>query len=237
MYDRAVFETRLSDVLERIAAAAAGCGRDPAGIALVAVSKFHPAEAVSLAAAAGQAVFGESYIQEALAKMDALAKTPLEWHFIGRLQKNKAKFAAGRFALIHTVDSIELAHVLHKRALAVGVVQDVLMQVNIAGETQKAGIAEDKAQALAKDMLGMGGLRLRGLMVMPPFFDDPERSRPYFARLRALRGELADRLHAPLPYLSMGMSGDLEQAVEEGATHVRVGTDIFGERPAARGPA
>ncbi len=230
MYDQAILESRLAAVRGRIDVAAAGCGRDPAEITLVAVSKFHPAEAVSLAAAAGQTVFGESYIQEALVKMDALAEASLTWHFIGRLQKNKAKFAAGRFALIHTVDSLELARVLQKRALAVGAVQDILMQVNIAGEPQKAGIAEEEAQALAGDIRGMGNLRLMGLMVMPPFFDDPERSRPYFARLRALRGELADRCGA-LPFLSMGMSGDLEQAVEEGATHVRVGTDIFGQRP------
>lgn len=231
MVDRAILEERLAAVRGRIDAAAAGCGRDPAEVTLVAVSKFHPAAAVSLAAAAGQTVFGESYIQEALAKMDALAEASLAWHFIGRLQKNKAKFAVGRFALIHTVDSLELAQVLQKRALAAGAVQDILMQVNIAGEPQKAGIAEEEAQALAGDIRGMGNLRLMGLMVMPPFFDDPERSRPYFARLRALRGELADRFGA-LPFLSMGMSGDLEQAVEEGATHVRVGTDIFGERPA-----
>jgi PLP dependent protein len=230
MYDQAILESRLAAVRGRIDVAAAGCGRDPAEITLVAVSKFHPAEAVSLAAAAGQTVFGESYIQEALVKMDALAEASLTWHFIGRLQKNKAKFAAGRFAMIHTVDSLELARVLQKRALAVGAVQDILMQVNIAGEPQKAGIAEEEAQALAGDIRGMGNLRLMGLMVMPPFFDDPERSRPYFARLRALRGELADRCGA-LPFLSMGMSGDLEQAVEEGATHVRVGTDIFGQRP------
>jgi PLP dependent protein len=230
MYDQAILESRLAAVRGRIDVAAAGCGRDPAEITLVAVSKFHPAEAVSLAAAAGQTVFGESYIQEALVKMDALAEASLAWHFIGRLQKNKAKFAAGRFAMIHTVDSLELARVLQKRALAVGAVQDILMQVNIAGEPQKAGIAEEEAQALAGDIRGMGNLRLMGLMVMPPFFDDPERSRPYFARLRALRGELADRCGA-LPFLSMGMSGDLEQAVEEGATHVRVGTDIFGQRP------
>ena len=233
MYDRATLSTRLASVRERIAAAAAACGRDPLGVTLVAVSKFHPAEAVAMAAGAGQSVFGESYIQEALAKMEALATTPLAWHFIGRLQKNKAKFAAGRFALIHTVDSLDLARTLQKRALAVGVVQDVLMQVNLAGETQKAGIAEEQAQSLAEDMLGMGNLRLLGLMVMPPYFDDPEQSRPYFIRLRALRGELAARLGAPLPFLSMGMSNDLAQAVEEGATHVRVGTDIFGERPAA----
>jgi len=237
MSDAAPLAERLLRVRERIADACARCGRAPADVTLVAVSKFHPAEAVLEAARAGQAVFGESYIQEALAKMDGLADAatpkgaPLSWHFIGRLQKNKAKFAAGRFGLIHSVDSLELARTLQKRCADAGAVQDILLQVNLAGEAQKAGTDEETLAPLAQEVLSMASLRLRGLMVLPPFFDDPERARPYFARLRELAQALARRLDVPLPVLSMGMSGDLEAAVEEGATHVRVGTDIFGERP------
>ena len=237
MSDETSLADRLARVRDRIAAACARAGRATADVTLVAVSKFHPAEAVRQAGLAGQTVFGESYIQEALAKMEALdgARTPdnepFSWHFIGRLQKNKARFAAGRFALIHSVDSLELARTLQKRCADAHLVQDILLQVNIAGETQKAGTDEEALLPLAEAVRAMDNLRLAGLMILPPFFDDPERARPYFARLRELGLGLARRLGAPLPILSMGMSGDLEAAVEEGATHVRVGTDIFGQRP------
>lgn len=236
MLDEQRAKERLFRVRERIERACRGSGRDPSGVTLVAVSKFQPAQAVSAMYACGQRLFGENYVQEALAKMEALAEPDIRWHFIGRLQKNKAKFVVGRFALVHTVDSLDLAQTLQKRAVAAGVVQPVLIQVNLDDEPQKAGIAEADAPALAEAVAGLDRLSLEGLMVLPRALDDPEASRPAFARLRTLRDSLADRLERPLPILSMGMSGDLEAAVEEGATHVRVGTDLFGQRKDASDP-
>jgi len=224
---------RLAKVHERIAAACAACGRDPAEVTLVAVSKLHEAAAVVAMAALGQRIFGESYIQEALPKMEA-CPAGLEWHFIGHLQRNKAKLAIGRFALIHTVDNLELAQSLQQRNAACGLTQAVCLQVNVAGEAQKSGVAPDGLPALAEAVAAMPHLALRGLMVIPPVFDDPEGARPSFARLRELRDETARRLGLDLPVLSMGMSGDLEAAIMEGATHVRVGTDLFGPRPSGR---
>lgn len=222
-------KTRLTGVLERIATACRNCGRDPSAVTLVAVSKFHDASAVAELAACGQTIFGESYIQEALPKIEA-APAGLSWHFIGHLQRNKAKLAVGRFDLIHTVDNVELAHILHNKAAAQQLTQAVCLQVNVAGEAQKSGVAPGGLDALAEAVAACPNLRLDGLMVIPPVFDDPEGARPAFARLRELREALATRLGRPLPVLSMGMSGDLEAAVTEGATHVRVGTDLFGPR-------
>lgn len=222
-------KTRLTGVLERIDAACRACGRDPSAVTLVAVSKFHDASAVAELAACGQTIFGESYIQEALPKIEA-APAGLCWHFIGHLQRNKAKLAVGRFDLIHTVDNVELAHILQKRAAAQHLIQAVCLQVNVAGEAQKSGVAPGGLDALAEAVAACPNLRLDGLMVIAPVFDDPEGTRPAFARLRALRDALASRLGQPLPVLSMGMSGDLEAAITEGATHVRVGTDLFGPR-------
>jgi pyridoxal phosphate enzyme (YggS family) len=232
MNDDSGVKGRLLRVRERIARACARAGRDVAGVTLVAVSKFHPPEAIAALRALGQDIFGESYVQEALPKMEALADADIRWHFIGRLQKNKAKFAVGRFSLIHTVDSVDLARTLQRRALAAAVLQPVLMQVNVDDEPQKAGVAVPLALELAEAVAGMDNLDLQGLMVLPRVFDAPEAARPAFAALRRLRDDLAARLGRPLPVLSMGMSGDLESAVEEGATHVRIGTDLFGPRHA-----
>lgn len=222
-------KTRLERVLERIGAVCRACGRDPLDVTLVAVSKFHDASAVAELAARGQTIFGESYIQEALPKIEA-APAGLSWHFIGHLQRNKAKLAVGRFDLIHTVDNVELAHILQNKAAAQNLIQAVCLQVNVAGEAQKSGVSPDGLEALAEAVAERANLRLDGLMVIPPVFDDPEGARPAFARLRELRDALAVRLGRPLPTLSMGMSGDLEAAITEGATHVRVGTDLFGPR-------
>ncbi len=229
---------RLQRVRERIRGAATACGRDPAGIQLLAVSKFHPALAVEAAVAAGQFQFGESYVQEARHKQEACAHIfGLEWHLIGHLQRNKAKDAAGRFALLHSLDSVALAAALQgalEKAADKGGngQQAVLIQVNVGEEMQKSGVALKDLPELAEKVLACDRLRLLGLMAIPPFFDEPERARPYFAGLREARDRLAGRLGLALPHLSMGMSGDLEAAVEEGATIVRVGTDIFGPRPA-----
>lgn len=226
---------RLLAVREEIADVARRAGRDPGDVRLVAVSKTHDAETVRELALAGQRDFGESYVQEALAKQAALCGVEgLRWHFIGGLQTNKVRFVVGAFHLVHSIDSLKLAQALHKRAVAAQTVQNVLIQVNLAGEAQKRGTGLGAAGELVRAVSGLAGLRVSGLMIMPPFADDPEASRPFFRALRELRDRLSKELGMPLPELSMGMTGDFVQAVEEGATLVRVGTRIFGERP---GPA
>jgi len=221
---------RLERVRSRIALACRRAGRDPASVTLVAVSKTHPPQAVEALARAGQELFGESYVQEAVPKMDALRGQGLRWHFIGRLQKNKVKSIAGRFELVHTVDSIGLAQMLHKKSEALGVRQAVLVQANLAREDAKSGCLPEEALPLAEAVAGLPGLLLRGVMLMPPWNEDPEANRGLFARARELRDSLSAALGQALPELSMGMSHDLETAVEEGATLVRVGTDLFGLR-------
>jgi len=221
---------RLGAVHGRIERAARRAGRDPAEVTLVAVSKRVPAALVAEAALLGQRIFGESYVQEGLTKREELAVLDIEWHFIGALQKNKAKYLPGKVALVHSVDSFDVARILHERARDQGLVQDLLVQVNLAGEAQKAGVAPEGLAGLAERIARLPGARLLGLMALPPFDPKPETSRPYFARLRELGAKLAAELGLSLPHLSMGMSGDLEPAVEEGATLVRVGTDIFGPR-------
>ena len=218
---------RWAAVRARIDAACARAGRDPADVTLIAVSKTQPAEAVRAAAAAGARDFGENYAQELAGKRAACADLDVRWHFIGRLQRNKAKLVAGHVALVHAVETVELATELGKRS---AVVQPVLMSVNLAGEATKGGVTEADAPAVARAIAGVANVRLDGLMTMPPPSDDPEASRVYFERLRALRDRLAADLGAPLPVLSMGMSGDFEVAIACGATHVRIGTAIFGAR-------
>lgn len=227
--DAAEMRARWREVLERMAAAARTAGREAGDVRLVAVSKLHPADAVRALYEAGQREFGENYVQEAEAKM-AVLPPEISWHFIGHLQTNKVRSVVGRFSLIHGVDSLKLARSLHDRARAMGLVQDVLVQVNLAGESQKSGIREGDLPPLAEFLAGCAHLRWRGLMLMPPFFDDPERARPWFARLRGMAESLRAGFGLPLPDLSMGMTGDFEAAIEEGATLVRIGTRIFGER-------
>lgn len=210
----------------RVAAACERAGRAPGEVTIVAVSKTQPAAAVRAAAAAGARDFGENYAQELAAKRAACGD--VRWHFIGRLQRNKAKLVAGQVALVHAVDSAELAEELARRAG--GVVQPVLISVNVAGEATKGGVTPEAAGALARAIAAVPGVRLDGLMTMPPPSDDPEASRGPFLALRALRDRLEQALGAPLPVLSMGMSGDFEVAIACGATHVRVGTAIFGAR-------
>ena len=213
----------LDVVRERIERACARAGRSASEVTLVAVSKTHPAEAVREAYAAGQRVFGENYVQELSEKAAALADLEgLRWHFIGHLQRNKVKDVARVGALIETVDSERLAAEIDKRALAARV--PVLLQVNVAGEAQKSGCTPDELDALVPSVRALAHLELIGLMTVPPLGEAPEASRPHFARLRALA-----RRHG-LAELSMGMSADLEVAIEEGATLVRVGTAIFGKR-------
>lgn len=221
----------VAEVKEVLAEAARKAGRKPEDVTLLAVSKLHPANDIRLLAETGQVDFGENYVQEAMGKQEELADLDVNWHYIGGLQSNKAKFVAGKFELVHSVDSRKLAQALHKKASGLGVVQDILLQVNIAGEVQKSGITVENLPELADEVREMEGVRLVGLMTMPPFFDDPESARPVFARLRELKEALEKQLGEPLPHLSMGMTGDCIPAVEEGATLVRIGTRIFGVRP------
>jgi pyridoxal phosphate enzyme (YggS family) len=223
---------RLESVLDRIRQAALACGRDPRSVRLVAVSKTVSAERVRQAVAAGVDTLGENYIQEARGKIDALAALPVAWHFIGHLQTNKAKYAVRLFELIHTVDTLKLATELDRQAAKAGKTQRVLVQVNVSGETTKSGASEVEAGRLVAEIAKLPHLSLEGLMTMPPFFDQPEKARPYFRDLRRLRDEIRQRdlPGVDLRELSMGMTGDFEVAIAEGATLVRIGTAIFGER-------
>ncbi|HEY1547811.1 MAG TPA: YggS family pyridoxal phosphate-dependent enzyme [Kofleriaceae bacterium] len=209
----------------RVDAAASRAGRAPSEVTIVAVSKFHPISAIREAIAAGARDFGENYAQELAAKQNELAAT---WHFIGRLQRNKAKLVAGKVALVHAVDSVELAVELGKRAGDQP--QAMLLAVNLANEATKGGVTAETAPALAKVIAAAPNVTLAGLMTMPPPEVEP---RPLFEQLRGLRDRIADELGNALPVLSMGMSGDFETAIACGATHVRIGTAIFGERPPA----
>jgi len=223
-------EARLAGVRQRIAAAAERARRDPSNITLIAVGKTFPAELVAQAVRAGATDLGENRVQEAVAKRPAVP--PATWHLIGPLQRNKAAAALATFDVIHTVDRAEIAdrlQLLLERDWP-GRRQRVLLEVNVGREPQKAGALPEEAQALATTILGHDRLELIGLMAIPPFGDDPEASRPHFRALRALRDRLRDDLGRELPQLSMGMSLDFEVAIEEGATMVRVGTAIFGER-------
>lgn len=222
-------EGRLRDVRDRMAAACARTGRDPHSVQLVAVSKTAPPEAVAEAMAAGQTLFGENRVQEALPKIVAMGPNA-RWHLVGHLQTNKAKHAVGAFELIHGVDDAKLAVELDRRASAVPTTQAVLVQANLAGEAQKTGAGDDDLMPLLDVVAGLPHLELRGLMIIPPQVDDPEYSRIWFRRLRELRDRAASRLGRVLPELSMGMTDDFEVAIEEGATLVRVGRAIFGER-------
>ncbi len=206
-----------------------------ADICLVAVSKWHTADSIAKLAALGHKCFGESYVQEALEKQEKLRGHPLlrecEWHFVGHIQSRKAKDVVGRFSLIHTVDTEKLALLLQKFAAEKNIHQNILIQVNIGNEPQKSGVKIKDLLPLAMRIMECKNLQLQGLMCLPPVFDAGDEARPYFALLRRLRETLQNELHIHLPHLSMGMSGDLEAAIMEGSTMVRVGTDIFGPRP------
>lgn len=221
----------LHAVYERINKAAQRCGRDPRTIRLVAVSKTQPASAVQEAVEAGHLLFGENYVQEFRDKTSLLPDV-VEWHFIGSLQTNKVKYLAGRTKLIHSVDRTSLARELDRQWEKMGQKCNILLQVNISGEETKSGTTVSEVIHLAQETARLPNLNIRGLMTMPPFFDQPERARPYFRELRRLSQTIAD-LEIPnvsMDELSMGMSGDFEVAIEEGATLVRVGSAIFGER-------
>jgi pyridoxal phosphate enzyme (YggS family) len=218
---------RLAGVRARISQAAEQAGRDPLSVRLVAVSKLQPAESIRAALVAGQRIFGENYAQELREKHEQLADGP-EWHFLGALQTNKAKLVAGRAALIHTCDRLALADELNKRAMSLGVVQRVLIEVNLGDESQKGGVAPAQLHQLLSQLEQLSSLTCEGLMCIPPAGQDP---RLHFQTLFRLREEARARGHGQIQELSMGMSADFEIAIAEGATLVRVGTAIFGERP------
>lgn len=217
-----------SQVRARIRIAAERAGREPAEIKLVAVSKTHPPETIRVAMDVGAKVFGENKVQEAESKIIEIGRDAVEWHLVGHLQSNKVRKAAQLFDVVHSVDSVELA--MRMERICIEEKRDklsVFVQVDLAGEETKSGIAESDLPRLVDHLQSCERLRLDGLMVLPPFFDDPEATRPFFTRLRELR----DRIFTGgLGELSMGMSHDFEVAIEEGATVVRVGTAIFGER-------
>ena len=223
--------SNLAQIKLRIHEAAHNAGRDPATIRLVAVSKTRPAADIIEAFHAGQAVFGENYIQELVPKL-AEVKEPVQWHVIGHLQSNKVKYIAGQVVLIHSVDRISLAAEIDRQWGKLGKVCDILIQVNISGEVSKSGTTEDGAIRLVRGCALLPHIRVRGLMTMPPFFDDPEAARPFFAELRRLSQLVTAQQIAGVEMveLSMGMSGDFEAAIQEGATLIRVGTAIFGNR-------
>ncbi|MGA1540034.1 MAG: YggS family pyridoxal phosphate-dependent enzyme [Chthoniobacterales bacterium] len=220
----------LAAVREQIASAAAHAGRDPATVRLVAVSKTHPAEAIAAAAATGQRVFGESRVQEARDKIPA-CPPGLDWHFIGHLQKNKVRQALPLFAFFHSIDSAPLAQAIDRIAGETGKSVEGLLEVNISGEETKHGFSPEQLRSEFAALARLPHLRIRGLMTMAPYSDNPEDARPVFRALRELRDELRAAHNDPLPELSMGMSGDFVPAIEEGATLVRIGSSIFGARP------
>jgi pyridoxal phosphate enzyme (YggS family) len=225
-------KANLQAVSARIAAAARAAGRDPRGVRLLAVSKSHPAALVDEAYHAGQLAFGENYVQEAQAKMAALAQRPLEWHFIGPLQSNKTRPVAECFAWVQSLASEKLAHRLSAQRPAALPPLEVLVQVNISGEASKSGVAPAGLAALARTTADLPRLRLRGLMAIPEPTPDARLQRERFRGVRQLYERLCAEGFA-LDTLSLGMSDDLEAAIAEGSTMVRVGTAIFGPRPRA----
>lgn len=224
--------SNINKVKDRISVAAARAGRDPGEIRLVAVSKRVQAGRVIEALNFGIDTFGENYAQEFRDKrkvVEESAGSEVHWHFIGNLQKNKVKYLIGSVELIHSLDSVSVAQAIDKKANSLGIKAAVLIEVDTGGEESKGGVEPDVLESFLGEVSKLDSLEIKGLMTMPPYFDDPEQARPYFSELRELRDSLKGECPG-LIELSMGMSGDFEVAIEEGATIVRVGTSIFGPR-------
>jgi PLP dependent protein len=221
----------LKEINGRITRAASIAGRSPEEVRLVAVSKTKPASAIAEAFRQGQLIFGENYVQELVTKVAELPKE-ICWHFIGHLQSNKVRQIAGLVQMIHSVDRLSLAQEIDRQWGALGKKCDVLIQVNISREATKSGTTEEEAIDLVREVAKLPHLQVKGLMTMPPFFDDPEGARPYFKGLKelAVQIEAAQIPGVEMRELSMGMSGDFEVAIAEGATLVRIGSALFGER-------
>jgi PLP dependent protein len=224
----------LTEVRERVENAAKVAGRDPADVTLIAVSKAQPLERLQAAIDAGQRVFGENYVQEFLGKRPDYDAPDIRWHYIGRLQTNKVRQIVGQVHRIHSVDRTKLAKEIAKRSVTAGITSDILVQVNVGEEESKGGISAADAERELGAILELPNLNLHGLMCIPPFLS-PDEVRPYFVQLRELRDRLEPALGVKLPDLSMGMSGDYETAIAEGATLVRVGSAIFGARTYRQG--
>jgi PLP dependent protein len=224
---------RIKNVFRKISSAAIRSGRNPFDVKLVAVTKTVPLERIKAGVDLGLRALAENRVQEAQGKIETCkVQCPnyeIEWHLVGHLQKNKVKTAVHLFDLIHSLDSIELAELLNKHAGQTGKIQRVLIEVKLSEEATKYGIGREKLMGLIETTTGMKNLKLEGLMTMPPYFEDPELARPFFRELRELRDE-AEKKGYQLPELSMGMTNDYEGAILEGATMVRIGTAIFGER-------
>jgi PLP dependent protein len=227
-----MISANIEEIRGRIQAACRRAGRDPADVTLVVVAKTFPAESVREAINSGAPDIGENYVQELLKKRENLPDGAIRWHFIGHLQTNKVKYIAGWIQMIHAVDSTGLAAEIDKRAASAGRVIDCLLEVNTTGEGSKYGVRPDDCLPLVRELASLRNIRVAGLMTIGPFLPDPEGSRPMFRLLRQLREEIRSlgQLNAPALHLSMGMTGDFEVAVEEGATLVRIGTAIFGSR-------
>ena len=230
------FADNLAVIQQQIHAACARAGRDASSVRLLAVSKACPAEAIAEAVSAGQIFFGENKVQEAKAKIP-LCPGKARWHFIGHLQSNKARDAVELFEMIQGVDSLSLAREISKRCEQAAKQMPVLLEVNVAGESSKFGYPPERLLAELKGLNSLPRITIQGLMTIPPFATNPEKSRPHFRRLRELKTQCEEILGASLPHLSMGMSGDFEMAIEEGSTIVRVGTALFGPRKARANPA
>jgi pyridoxal phosphate enzyme (YggS family) len=223
------FAENLDSIRQRIAAACARVGRAEESVTLLAVSKTHPPETIRTAVECGQLLFGENKIQEAKAKIP-LCPGKARWHFIGHLQSNKVRDAVELFEMIQGVDSLAIAREISKRAEQAAKTMPILIEVNVAVEASKFGYAPERLLAELNELNALPRIEIHGLMAIPPFAPVPEKARPYFQKLRALKTGCEQILGAPLPHLSMGMSGDFEVAIEEGSTIVRVGTALFGER-------
>ncbi|MBR6019589.1 MAG: YggS family pyridoxal phosphate-dependent enzyme [Lachnospiraceae bacterium] len=222
----------LNAVRERIAKACEASGRDIKDVRLIAVSKTKPEEMIREAYVAGQREFGENKVQEMCAKAEAMADLNITWHLIGHLQKNKVRKAVAVAAMIHSVDSLELAAEIQKEAARIGKVQDILLEVNVAAEESKFGLTPDEVPEIAKQLEAFPNVRLRGLMTVAPYTENPSENRVYFRQLNKLTVDIQSKKtdNISVDCLSMGMSNDFEEAIEEGATMVRVGSLIFGER-------
>ena len=231
-----IFADNLNSIQQRIRDACERGGRIPDSVTLLAVSKTHPPETIRSAAEGGQLLFGENKIQEARAKIP-LCPGKCRWHFIGHLQSNKVRDAVELFAMIQSVDSLNLAQEINRRCEQAAKTMPVLLEVNVAGEASKFGYHPEMLLAQLNELNALPKIEIHGLMAIPPYTTEPEKARPHFRKLRELKSRCEEILGAPLPCLSMGMSGDFEVAVEEGATQVRIGAALFGPRRKLNHPA
>jgi pyridoxal phosphate enzyme (YggS family) len=218
---------KIQEIEQRLARACEKAGRKREEVLLLGASKYANAEKIREAYQCGVRVFGESRAQDFLKKFEELKDLPIDWHFIGNLQTNKVKYIIDKVSLIHSLDRPSLAEEIQKRAERLGKVQDVLIEVNVGREETKGGVYEEDLEKLFEYCLSLKNLRVLGLMAIPPYKENPEEVRPYFVKLRKLKEKLEELYKLKLPHLSMGMSGDFEVAVEEGATIVRIGSAVF----------